>query len=415
MQRMNVSALALLAAVTAGTVSAQSIVNTAGERLSADHAPMGIKAGSFLIIPKADLDVTHSDNIYATTNNTESDMITTLRPEVKVKSNWNRHALNAMARQETVRYNDNRSENHNNLTLAADGRVDIMRDTSIGGGVSFARDHEDRGNPNSLASNSKPVEYTTSIARLGLYRGLGRASARFDTEAKKLDYKDGYTSAGAFVDNGQRDRDEYTNSLRLGWQFDPRFEGFVKGTMDTRNYKRDFSTGYVNRGNNGSSLVAGTTFDVSGKTKGEVFAGVVERNYNNPTFKDISEPTWGGKVTWNFSELTSVIAGVDRTIEETTIGASSGYVSTAYTAKVEHALTRDVLLSGNVGWTENEYKGTAANQRQDDVFSVGAGADYYLGKNFKAGVGYTYQDRDSNVTGGDFDRNMLMLRLTATY
>ncbi|NBV54694.1 MAG: hypothetical protein EBR79_03165, partial [Proteobacteria bacterium] len=322
---------------------------------------------------------------------------------------------NAMARYEALRYNDNRSENQHNYMLAADGRVDVMRDTSIGGGVSFARDHEDRGNPNSNASNSKPVEYTTSIARLGAYRGLGRANVRFDTEAKKLDYKNGYTSAGGFVDNGLRDRDEYTNSLRLGWQFDPRFEGFVKGTMDTRNYKRDSGAGYVNRGNNGSSLVAGTTFDVSGKTKGEVFAGVVERNYNNPTFKDISEPTWGGKVTWNFSELTSVIAGVDRTIEETTIGASSGYVSTAYTAKVEHALTRDVLLSGNVGYTENEYKGTAANQRQDDIISAGVGADYYLGKNFKVGAGYTYQDRDSSVNSGDFDRNMLMLRLTATY
>ena len=414
---MSVSALVLVAAAStaaaqdSATATTTTEVVPAGQRMAADHAPLGIRAGSFLVIPKVELTETYNDNIYATKNNTKSDFVTSVRPEIAARSNWSRHAVNALARADIKKYADNNSEDNDNYLVAADGRLDVMRDTSIGGGVSYAQDHEDRGDPNTIGSPTEPVEFNTAVARVGAFRGLGRANARFDSEVKQLSYDNGSTSTGAVLNNSVRDRNEYTQTLRLGYQIDSRFEAFVRGAFDNRVYDKKTN----NRSNNGQTYVAGSTFDISGKTKGEVFAGVAQRSYGNAAFKDISEPTFGGKVTWNATDLTSVIASINRGIEETTIGASSGFVNTNYDLGVEHALTRDILLKGNVGYTNNDYKGNASNQREDDIYSAGIGADYYLNRCLKAGLSYNYTDRNSNITGGDYSRNAVMLKLTATY
>lgn len=409
MNKFLFSVSALTLAVASGAY-AQTEVIPASERLAADHAPMGVRAGSFLVIPKVELVETYNDNIYATENNTESDFITSVKPEVSVRSNWSRHALNAKAGAEVRKFADNGDEDETNYNLAVDGRLDVLRDTSIGGGVSYARDHEDRGNPSTVGSPDKPIEYTTKIARVGAYRGLGRANARLDSEVKQLEYENGKTAAGVALTNSQRDRKEYTQTLRLGYQLDSRFEAFVKGAVDSRVYD-DKS---VARSSHGQTYVAGTTFDISGKTRGEVYAGMTSRNYTDASRSDMDEPVWGGKVTWNATDLTSVIASIDRTIEETTISGASGFVNTDYRVGVEHALTRDVLLKGNVGYLNAKYDGASIN-RDDDTYTAGLGLDYYLGRCFKAGLGYQYTSRNSNVAGGDYDRNAVMLRLSATY
>lgn len=393
---------------------AQSAVVPASERMSAAHEPMGVRVRSFLVIPKVDVDGQYKDNIYATSTNTTHDFITTVRPEISAKSKWSRHQVNVLARGEFKRYARKSKENQNNYLLAADGRLDVLRSTNIGGGVAFTQEHEERGDPNTPSSAREPTEFKTLTAKAGIYRGIGRANARFDTEAKKFDYRNNLTTTGTVIDNNQRDRVEYTQTLRLGYQFDPRFEAFVSGAADTRNYDRKGGAS-VNRSNHGMRLVAGSAFDMTGKTKGEAYAGMVRRKYVDTALKDISEPTWGGKATWNASELTTVIASADRTIEETTLGASSGYVSSLYTAMVEHALTRDILLTARTGYELNDYKGTAISQRKDKIWRMGAGVDYYFNRSFKAGLQYAYQNRNSNVGGGSYNDNAVLLRLTAAY
>lgn len=408
-------------ALVAGLANAQDVERTGSavmatevipvsERMATEHAPIGLRAGSFLVIPRVELTETYNDNIYATTNDTESDFITSIRPEVAVRSNWNRHAVNAVAKADVKRYADNKDENHENYLVAADGRVDVLRNTSIGGGVSFAQDHEDRGDPNSIGTSKEPTRFNTTIARIGAYRGLGKANARVDSEVKKLDYKDGENLGGGNIDNDLRDRTEYTQSLRVGYQLTRQFEVFGRGAWDNRVYDNKA----VARSNNGQTYTVGSSFDLSGKTKGEVYAGTITRSYADNGRSSVTEPTFGGKVTWNATDLTTVIGSINRGIEETTISTSSGFISTDYDVAVEHGLTRDILLKANAGFTNNEYQGTGA-QREDDVISAGAGVDYWLNRCLKAGLSYNYLDRNSNAVGGDMTRNTVMLKLTATY
>lgn len=410
--KMYVSAIAMAAALAVPAFAADS-VTPVSSKIAAKHAPMGVRAGSFLVTPKASVNGTYNDNIYATDTNTESDFITSVKPEVTVESNWNRHALNAKANVEARKFSDNTAENETNHFVGADGRIDIMRDTAIGGGISWNRNHEDRGNPNSVSAAKEPTRMDTLTGKLGAYRSLGRLSGQIETQAERKTFEDGRNAiSNAVIDNGGRNRNEYTQSARVGYDLDDRFEVFAKGTVDARVYDRDLT---LNRSSHGKTAVVGTAFDITGKTAGEAYVGHMSRNYVHGTIKDIDGVNFGGKVTWNPSQITTIIGNIERSIDETVSAVSSGYVNTDYGIKAEHALTEHTLLTGNVGYTNHDYQGTGINQRDDDYVTFGAGAKHYINRYLAANAGYTFRDRDSSVAGADYDRNTIMVGLSAQY
>ncbi|MFZ2587030.1 MAG: outer membrane beta-barrel protein [Alphaproteobacteria bacterium] len=393
---------------------AETSVVPVSQRVAKENAPLGVRAGSFVVTPKADLEETYNDNVYATKNNTKSDFITTVRPEVAVQSNWSRHALNALARAEMNKFADNSSENTNNTALAIDGRVDVMKETSLGGGVSWVRNHEERGDPNAIGSSVEPTAVDTKTARLGAYRGLGRFNVRVDGEAKTIDFKNGYTTTGGTVNNSLRDRNEYLTSARVGYKATPGTEVFVKGEMDNRVYNQKGGT-TVNRSNHGDKIVVGLDMEMTGKTKAEVYGGVMSRNYVDPSLKDNSgSATYGAKLLWNATDITSVMGSIDRSIEETSLANSSGYENTSYRLGVEHSVMRNTVANAGLGYTTSDYKGTGV-QRNDDVLMANVGAKYYFNRNFSTGASYEFRNRDSNIANGGYDRNVFMLRLTGTY
>jgi len=404
-------ATSALTLATVAMAHAATDVVPVSERMGQDIAPLGVRAGSFLVIPKVDLDETYDDNIYATENSTKSDFVTKVKPEVAVKSNWSRHEVNALARGSFNRYADHDQENSDNYLVALDGRADVMRDTSVGGGIAYAQDHEDRGDPDAVASAVEPTEFETTTARVGAYRGLGRANARIDSEVKNFNFKNGFTNAGALVNNDLRDRTHYTQTLRLGYDLTPVFQPYVKGSVDSRVYDNKAPT---NRSSHGNSVVAGTTIDLSGKTRADAFAGYARRNYQG-ALKDVSEPTYGLGLTWNVTDVTTILANIDRTIEETTSAGASSYLHSAYSAGVEHAFTRRWLGTAGLEFANNDYKGSTGTVRKDDVWTASVGSKYLINRCFSVGAEYRFRDRNSDAVNSDYSRNQVMVRLSATY
>lgn len=408
MKRMFFAATAMTALVPAAFAQVVPV----SERMANDYAPLGVRAGSFLVIPKVDFEAESNDNIYATDKNTKGDIIGRVKPEVAVQSNWSRHAVNALANASVNRYADHHKDSTTDYTVALDGRADVTRDTSIGGGVSTSKNHEDRGDPNAVASSVKPTEYDMHVARAGIYHAMGKANARFDSEVKKYDYKNGTTTAGAVIDNNVRDRTHYTQALRGGYAFTPDMEAYVKGSVDARVY--DKKTAGTSRSSNGNTVVAGAVMQPTGKTKADVYAGYTKRNYN-AGFKDVHTPVWGANVLWNATDLTSVMAGLNRSVEETTLAGSSAYAMTAYNLGVEHAFGRQILGTAGLAYETDDFKGVAANQRSDKITTASVGGKYIFNRCLSAGADYQYRIRNSNATGADFDRNRVLVRLTGTY
>ncbi len=79
--------------VLAAALSVSMPGTLAGQDLGSPYEPLGIRAGAFRIFPSTDASLTYNDNVYATKDDTDSDFVAVVGPEINVQSDFSRHAV----------------------------------------------------------------------------------------------------------------------------------------------------------------------------------------------------------------------------------------------------------------------------------------------------------------------------------
>lgn len=141
------------------------------ERLHDSYQPKGIEMGSFLLLPKIEFDEKYNSNIFATDGNEQGDFITTVRPEMKLRSRFRQHELNLSARAEQQVYARFSDDNRLDGGLSANGRYDVSSQTELHGGLSLDSGHEDR----SSRDDANGKEPTSTLTTGGTVSGKHKA------------------------------------------------------------------------------------------------------------------------------------------------------------------------------------------------------------------------------------------------
>lgn len=374
-------------------------------------APQGLRAGTFLVFPTLGLGATYDDNIFAADNATEEDMIYTVTPGVSVQSQWNNHALNFFADGEIGRYADFDNEDYEDYAVGTDGRIDITRAANFYGALRFAEDHEERGSPDD-ANGIEPTDFTSLNFRGGYFQKFNRVSLRAEADWTSLDYDDVATTTGV-INNDDRDRDTIFYTGRVGYEFIDGYEAFLRGRFYEVEYDSTVDDSGLNRSGDGYDGVAGLVFDLTALTQVEVFGGFVSKDYDDPLLSEIDGPMYGGALNWSPRRYLVVRGAVQRSVEETTQVDYAGYLSTNYSLNVEYRFRPDLRLTAGGSFTTSDYdlaSNSAAQEREDEVLGLNAGARYYITRFFFAGLNYSFQQRQSNLAGQDYDRNQIALR-----
>ena len=92
---MGAAAVAILATGGALAQDGRDARGTAVDRRSnPDYAPLGVRAGAFLIRPSVTVAGQYDDNVFADERNTIDDYVLVVQPRLTAGTNWGRHALN---------------------------------------------------------------------------------------------------------------------------------------------------------------------------------------------------------------------------------------------------------------------------------------------------------------------------------
>lgn len=378
------------------------------DRARPGYDAVGIHVGGFTVYPQASVTGKYDDNIYASDNNTKSDFITELASSIAVNSNWSRHALNFNAGVAKSFYNSHSGENRLDWNVGMDGRLDVTRDTQINGALSYQKLHEDRGDPNSPGASSEPVPYKLFNASAGIDQRFNRMTAGLSASLDDYNYDNVVSTTGVPINQDFRDRKEYTENLKLGYDVSPDTNVYVQGSLNQRKYNQHPPVVALNRDSKGYAAVVGSDFRLSNLAQGGIYIGYQKQRYDDPTLPDISGLSYGANVDWYVTPLTTVTFNADSTINET-VTAASGYLSQSVGARIDHELLRNLLLNAKVGYQNDDYTGL---NRTDDIVSAGLGAQYLLNRNFSVDVGYDYTNRNSSVFGNDYSRNVVGITLT---
>lgn len=394
-------------------------VRSPAVRESENYDAKGVRVGGFKFFGTLEADEVFNDNINATSNalGRQAAFIQLINPTLELKSDWSNHMLNAYAKGGLGLYSVNPSlNNYQDVSVGADGRLDIQRNWNVYGGASWNRRHDEFGTPNTPTGVGLPVTvYNQATVNAGYFQGFNRLNVRIDARYDNYNFfNNGLGPAQGVIPNSDRNRNEWREALRFGYEFSPGYEVWVRGSLNQRRYFQLDSSG-LDRSSNGFDVVGGMIIDLGGITAVEVFAGYLQQTYVSGQFSTISTPTFGLTGYWNPIRDLWVKPFIRRTVDDSAFTGSAAYLSTTGGLDVNYHVRPNVRIDAHADYAVADYAALSAggSNQYDQYVTLRAGLMYLPTAHFFVGPVYQFITRSSNQFNGDYNQNVVMLRLGA--
>src|SRR6266478_6344230 len=266
----------------ASPVISPAVPSEAPDNVPPTTQELGIPLGSFRLYPTLDVRAGYDTNVFASSAGQQTgSAYEAIRPSLDVRSDWNNHMLNFGGFGAFGFYNNATSQNYQNFGFNTDGRLDIYRDWNVTASAAFTGTTELLGTPDVAQSVSPSVVYAVPI-NVGMFQRFSRLFYQVNAGYTALRYSDFSQLNTNALSSGSRDRNEFTESLRAGYELREGFDVWLQGGLNHRSYLQQINIAGQQRDSNGWSAVAGSTLELSGVSKLEGFVGYTQQNYFNP-------------------------------------------------------------------------------------------------------------------------------------
>ncbi len=362
------------------------------------YAPLGLRAGSFLLYPAIELSSGYDTNPAHVPGGPASPFFV-VAPELQVQSDWDRHSLTANIVGTYTDYSNDAlspSLNRPYFDSTIDGRIDVLRDTQVLLENRVLVSTDNPGSPNLIAGLAKLPIFTTVGGTLGLAQEFNRFQITVKGTFDRSVYDNSLLTNGETSSNADRDFNQYGGIARFAYELDPGLKPFVEIDADERIHDEPFDRNGLQRDSTGISGLAGAAVDLFGSLTGEMAFGYLERNYKDPTLPNIGGVVADGSLIWQATALTTAKLTAASTVNESILPGTSGSFSRDVNLQVDHSFLWRLIGTVAAGYGHDDYVGLG---RQDNRYFVSTGLTYKLSREMQL-KGTVRQDwLTSNVSG----------------
>lgn len=359
-------------------------------RYNPDYDPQGIPAKGFTLYPSITNAIKYSDNVYATSIDRIHDYLFTVRPELNIKSDFERHSMNANLFLEKAYYHDITSENYRDYGASINGQFDIVDGTYIPASINFRQEHVRRGSPDEQVSE-EPTVYKMVEGTTGFVREGQNVAVKMMAGFKRFVFDNTVGLAGE-IDNGDRDRNEYSLYTSVGMAEDAIIAPFIYGDIRDINYDRAFDDNGFNRDAFQYEMGIGTIVNLSDVTRLSFNIGRINRSMEDDQFSDINAMSYGVNLLWEPSTLASFLLEGDRTIEESTLDNISASINSSLRLSMNYELFPNLFVQPSAGYLEREYEGPDAGTLE--TIDAALQMTYKMNQNLWLTTSYRYINQD---------------------
>lgn len=379
---------------------------------------LGISLGSFRLYPVLDLRAGYDTNVFASPAGSETgSAYEVIRPSFDLRSNWSNHMLNFGAYGVFGFYNNANSQNYQNFGVNLDGRLDIQRFWYLTASVGFNRTSLLPGTPDVAFTQEPTVAWSLPIS-LSMYQRFNRLFYQATVGLTGIRYQDAGQIAGSTLPAANRDRTEYAESLRVGYEVFQGMDFWAQGTLNQRRYVDTFNVDAQNRNSNGWAVTGGATIDLSGITRLEGFVGYTQQSYDNPG-TTTSAVSFGLGGIWNGYQPLVVKPFVVRTINETAYVNYQDYISTSFGVELIYTIRTDWQLNAGGAYSLLDYTPVPgapdAFTHTDNYYRASLGLLYSIRPQIQIGPLYEFSGGSGPdpLTSPNFTRHAFLLRIVA--
>ena len=391
--------LSLLAAATMSASAAYAV------------EPQGIELGSGVtLLPSVGLKITDNDNIYLQDSDNEvSSTITRLTPAVGVNVDMGATVIDALVKGEIGQYTKDDNDDYTDANYAVGVASQLTDRNAIRGSVTLNQGHDARGSGTlegtDALNTDKPDQYDETTVFLNYVYGAESSmlNASVGVEQYSKDYKN----------NKDVTSDREHDKTKLTARLDINVSSATKAIVELRNTDISYDNDSAIAGD-GSVLtgLVGASWDITGKTTGEVKLGMIDRDFDDSAKDADSRFTWEASVTYSPLSYSVITLTTAQAANETTSAGLGSYIASDFTAlNWKHEFSPFVALSVDASLNNSEYV-DAANDREDEVVAYGISGVFSPSKNVDVVVGYKASERSSNVDGLDYDQKVIDLTMS---
>jgi hypothetical protein len=247
------------------------------------------------------------------------------------------------------------------------------------------------------------TEYDRWTGRLGYAHQFARMNLRVDAEGNRYNYLD--------AQDDDRDRGSLDLGMRVAYALSPRLTPFVQIGYSLDNFDDAVDDTGIDRDQNQYSAAVGGRILITELLLAEVSGGLSYTQYDDPSLDSVVGPAATGELTWNLTELTSIIALASVRQLPTTEANASGRFRTGFEGRVEHELLDNLLVFGRAGYRNDNF---TDSDRTDNRFLAGLGGEFLLNGYVSFTAEYAFEHRESN-TVDDFTRNVVLIGARLQY
>jgi hypothetical protein len=377
---------------------------------------LGVSVGAFTLYPQFDLNLGYDDNVFATPAPTTPSAVVVVRPQIDLRSEWLNHQLHFLAAGGFGFYPAAPTQNFQNYTVQADGRLDIRNDVYLTGLVAFRRTTEALGTPN-VSFAQAPTVVDSVPVEVSFYQRFNRVFYQMTGTATKYWYYDYSTITSLGLPAASRNRTEYEERVRIGYDISDRLAVFLAPGINQRVYAETINAANQQRDSTGWYTGVGASLITGPKSSLEGSVGFTSQTYT-ATQTNTSALAFQLAGSWNGYEPLTLRPVFSRSINESALSNYQNYVSTLYGLDWTYDIHYPWKAIGGFSYNTADYTpapGVAGvNPRTDYFVKASIGLLYEVRPQYSIGPVYEYsQGYTSDVAAGgpQYTRNLFSIRL----
>jgi hypothetical protein len=385
--------------------------------------PSGFHTGAFLIKPAIELTGGYDSNPTHATGKPASSILI-VAPELQVRSDWQRHTLNADIRGTYTWYGQTfggcacapdgsfiasgtpESLDRPTLDSRVSGRLDVTGASRVDMEGRLLVSTDNPGSPNIQTGLTRLPLVTTTGGTLGYVQRFNRFEIGAKGSVDRSIYQPSSLTDGTTSANDDRNFNQYGLALRGSYELTPGVKPFVEVGIDTRVHDLPVDRTGAERDSAGNSVKAGTTFEVTRSLTGELSAGYLTRRYEDPALPDLGGLTADASLVWKATALTTFTLTAKTAADEMIVAGVSGAFRRDFGLQVDHALRRWLLATVRVGFGVDDYVGST---REDNRYAASTQLTYKMTPTVWFKGEFRRDWLRSNVDGADFQANVVLL------
>jgi hypothetical protein len=333
---------------------------------------------------------------------------------VSVRSQFDRHQLNADVRAAYVDDTQANLISHPTVDARINGRYDLADTTALNGEGHFILDADDPGTARFTGRFTKiPL-----VSTVGASGGVTQKFDPFEVSVKgavdHIQFQNVGLTDGQILSNQDRNFNQYAVQSRVSYALNDQYHPFVDVAVDRRVHEQQVDMLGFRRDSTGTAVEGGVTFALTDKLTGDAAIGYLVRQYQDAMLKPVSGFIADANLMYQINPENTLQLGAKSQVAEIAEPGISGVLKRDVSLEYDHQFEPWLIGTVMTGYGADVFVGSAQG-RVDNRYFVDFGMLYKVSRLLQLQAHLRQEMTKSNVKENNLDATVVTVGARVQY